>query len=202
VEVEQLGTALAGLAQSGVITGVRLISEGDMSTLHPTELAVVANAVERRKHEFASGRMLLRQLLETADPIPVGPTRAPILPPGVVGSLAHDRSVVVAALGRDHEVKAMGIDVEPDEVLSNEMARVILREDEVGVDAHLAFTLKEAVYKAWSNSGGRMLGHHEVRLVVDDGRFTATVIPDDRRFGGRFTTVAGRHLALVVVVSS
>ena len=129
----------------------------------------------------------------------VGPTRAPALPPGVVGSLAHDRLVAVAAICHDVEVTALGIDVEPTEPLSMDVARLIVRDDEAAIDAHLAFTLKEAAYKAWSNSGGRMLGHHDVRLEIDADRFWATVLPDRRRIEGTFTTACGRHLALVVL---
>ena len=197
VDLDQLARALATLAAPGVVTGARLITATDVQLLHDLEHAKVAHAVPRRQYEFASGRALLRGLLGTADTIPVGPSRAPHLPLGVVGSLAHDREVVVAAVTRDPAVTALGIDVEPAEPLSDDMARVILRDDEARIDAHLAFTLKEAAYKAWSTSGGRMLDHHEVRVSTDGEHFTATVFPDGRQLRGRFATVAGRHLALV-----
>jgi 4'-phosphopantetheinyl transferase EntD len=201
VDVGRIGRGLRGLAPAGVLTGARRIVAADVDVLHDSERRVVANAVAKRRHEFASGRVLLRDLLGMSDEIPVGPTRAPVLPAGAVGSLAHDRAVVVAAISRDPRIAAVGIDVEPDETLPADMARIILRDDEAGIDAHLAFTLKEAAYKAWSNSGGRMLDHHDVRLTVAGDRFTATVLPDGRRLDGRFVTVAGRHLALVVLAA-
>jgi len=197
VDLDRLASALATLAAPGVMTGARLITATDFELLHHVEREKVANAVARRQHEFASGRALLRELLGTTDTIPVGPTRAPHLPDGVVGSLSHDRDVVVAVVSRDPAVTALGVDLEPAEELSSDMARAILREDETGIDAHLAFTLKEAAYKAWSNSGGHMLDHHEVRLGIDGERFTATVLPTGRVLRGRFATVAGRYLALV-----
>ncbi|MBK8333258.1 MAG: hypothetical protein IPL07_12960 [Acidimicrobiaceae bacterium] len=56
-------------------------------------------------------------------------------------------------------VKSLGIDVEPTDPLAAEIGGVILRDDERAMDAHLAFALKEAAYKAWSTGGGRMLDH-------------------------------------------
>ena len=89
------------MASAGVVTGARLIDGADLGLLHGSERSAVANAVAKRQHEFASGRALLRELLGVGDAILVGPTRAPLLPTGWVGSLAHDRAVVVAAVSRD-----------------------------------------------------------------------------------------------------
>jgi 4'-phosphopantetheinyl transferase EntD len=190
--------ALAALAPAGVRTGVRTITAGDVDRLHPVERAVVERVVDVRRHEFATGRVLLRSLLGVDGPIPVGPSRAPVLPDGVVGSLAHDRQLAVAAVTADPRVAALGIDVEGDAPLDAGMARIILRPDEAGLDAHLAFCLKEAAYKAWSTLGGRMLDHHDVRLGLAGNGFTAEL---DARLTvrGRFTRVGARWLALVVV---
>ena len=150
VDPVELAVVLAALAPPGIVTGARLITPDDLGGLRVEERAAVANAVPGRRHEFASGRTLLRELLGTSEAILVGPTRAPRLPAGVVGSLAHDRALVVAAVSHDPTVSALGIDIEPTDLLTSDMARVILRDDERDVDAHLAFTLKEAAYKAWS----------------------------------------------------
>ena len=199
MNIERVAAALAGLAPYGIVTGVRRISVDDVASLHPDEAHVVARAVERRRNEFASGRALLRDLIGSDQPIPVGPTRAPVFPAGVSGSLAHDQHVAIAAISREPGRDAIGVDVEPDDPLADDMARVILRADEAGIDAHLAFTLKEAAYKAWSNAGGRMLGHHDVRVTVDNGTFTATVLDTGQRLVGRHVTVDHRHLALVTM---
>jgi 4'-phosphopantetheinyl transferase EntD len=194
-----LTAALVAMAGPDVRTAARRIEPADLGRLHDSERLAVASAVDRRQWEFASGRVLLRELLGVPDPIPVGPTRAPVLPIGACGSLAHDRQVVVAAVSRAPAVLAIGIDVEPAEPLDSGMARVILRADERGIDAHLAFAAKEAAYKAWSALGGRMLEHHDVRLVATASGFTATVVADDERFDVRVAAVDGRHLALVTV---
>lgn len=199
VHIEGMAAALVSIAPSDVVTGVRAISAHDMGGLDATELAVVAKAVERRRHEFATGRALLRQLMESRQPIAVGRSRAPELPSGWVGSLAHDRAIAVAAVSQSPSVAALGIDVEPDEPLPADIARVVLRPEERRLDAHLAFTLKEAAYKAWSSTGGEILDHHDVRLELDGRRFRAVVIAAQRPIDGVFTTVSGRHLALAVV---
>jgi 4'-phosphopantetheinyl transferase EntD len=190
--------ALAALAPPGVRTGTRAITATDVDRLHPVERAAVERAVDVRRHEFATGRVLLRSLLGLDVPIPVGPSRAPVLPGGFVGSLAHDRAMAVAAVTRDPAIAALGIDVEGDAPLDAGMARIILRPDEAGLDAHLAFCLKEAAYKAWSTLGGRMLDHHDVRLDLADDAFSADL--DGRTsVRGRFIKVGARWLALVVI---
>jgi 4'-phosphopantetheinyl transferase EntD len=178
---------------------VRPITGNDLARLHEVEAAHVARAVPRRQNEFAAGRALLRDLLGREVTIPVAPDRSPVLPSGVVGSLAHDREVVVAALSTEPDIAALGVDVEPATPLELDLAAVILRDDEAGIDAHRAFTMKEAAYKAWSTLGGRMLDHHDVRVRLDGDRFLAEVVADGSVFEGRSALVARRWLALVVV---
>jgi 4'-phosphopantetheinyl transferase EntD len=159
----------------------------------------VAAAAPRRRREFASGRALLRELIGRDVPIPAGSDRAPVLPPDVCGSLAHDKWLAVAAVASRHDVQSIGIDIEPVDPLDDETARAILRDDEAGLDAHLAFTLKEAAYKAWSGLGGGMLEHHDLRVSTVDPRFRAEVVAAETAFEGAFARAAGRWLALVVV---
>jgi len=194
-----LTDGMATLARSGVRLGWRRIDAADVASLRDVERAHVQHAVDVRRQEYASGRALLRELIGRPIAIPSRPNRAVALPAGLRGSLAHDREVVVAAISDDAAVLALGIDVEPATPLTPDVARVILRPDEAGLDAHLAFTLKEAAYKAWSSLGGRLLDHHDVRLTVRERAFTAEVIDDGSAFSGRWTLAGGRWLALVVV---
>jgi 4'-phosphopantetheinyl transferase EntD len=138
-------------------------------------------------------------LLDEDVAIAVAPDRAPVMPPGVRASLAHDRRFAVAALSRADGVRSLGLDIEPVTELSAEMAAVIVRPEEASIDAHLAFTLKEAAYKAWSRLGGRMLEFDEVRLAVGADSFEAEVLHAGVTFAGRFTRAADRWIALVVV---
>lgn len=195
-----LDVAVASLAPPSVLTGSRRIDPADLAQLLGGEAAAVQRAVPSRQAEFATGRVLLRELLGVDVAIPVGGDRAPVLPDGVVGSLAHDHDVAVAAVSRDTALVAIGVDVEPMRPLERGVAALILRPDEHGLDAHLAFVLKEAAYKAWSRSGGRFLDHQDVRLEVgDDGTFTADVVDDGVRLSGRYAAAGDRWVALVVV---
>lgn len=192
---------LQELARPGVRVGVRTI---ESTPMFEVEWAHVCRATERRVHEFGSGRGLLRDLMMRNIPIPVGSDRAPVLPADVRGSLAHDAEIVVAAIADHLVVRSVGIDIEPVETLDDLTARTILRPDE-DLDAHLAFTLKEATYKAWSGLGGRMLDFHEVRLSVTGQAFSAEIMAPARLshglhlFDGLFANAAGRWIALVVV---
>jgi 4'-phosphopantetheinyl transferase EntD len=197
--VERLRVALSAMAPAGVSVGVRRIAAADLAALHPAEAAAIERAVPRRRHEFATGRALLRDLLGEDVTIVPGPDRAPVLPPGVRGSLAHDRTFAVAALTPLASVAALGVDVEPATPLAADVAAIVLRADERGLDAHLAFTLKEAAYKAWSRLGGRILEHHDVALALDGDRFEAHVVADAVTLTGAWRAVGGRFVALVVV---
>jgi 4'-phosphopantetheinyl transferase EntD len=190
---------LRELAPPSTTVGSRWIDESDLERLHPGERSSVAGAVLARRREFAAGRVLLRRLLGTTETIPVGPSRRPVLPVGVQASLAHDDQLVVAVVTRDPSVRALGIDVEPSTVLPDELAALICRPDERVLDAHLAFTLKEAAYKAWSALGGELLEHHDVQLDVGEGCFTATVLRSGLEIGGRFGRAGDRWLALAAV---
>ncbi len=185
------------MAPQGVTVGARTI--GDRS-MFEVERAHVRHATEGRVREFGSGRALLRELMGRDIPIPVGSERAPVLPLDVCGSLAHDAGLVVAAVADRQLVRSIGIDIEPVGPLDELTARTILRHDE-DLDAHLAFTLKEATYKAWSGLGGRMLEFDEVRLSMSGKCFSAEVVPQRQTFDGRFETAADRWIALVVVPS-
>jgi 4'-phosphopantetheinyl transferase EntD len=165
-EIRRIDEALRLLAGGRVMIGARAVDEHDIDLLLPAELAHVARAVPKRRREFATGRALLRALLGTDEAIEVADDRSPRLPLGVVASLAHDAHVAVAAVSTDPAIRAIGIDVEPDDPLSDDMARTILRPEETGLDAHLVFALKEAAYKAWSGLGGDLLDHHDVRVTL------------------------------------
>jgi 4'-phosphopantetheinyl transferase EntD len=145
--------------------------------------------------------VLLRELL--GDPgvdIGVRPDRAPALPAGWVGSLAHDLEVAVAAVApASAGVAAVGVDVEAAGPMETAEAAIVLRDDEDGLDPRLAFTLKEAAYKAWSGLGGRLLDHHDVRLGLEGTAFVATVVGEGRVLAGRYAAAGGRWLALTVV---
>lgn len=187
------------MAPPWVRTGVRAIDPRDEADLWPNERTAIAGAVAGRRAEFATGRALLRLLIGDDAEIPIGIDRRPRLPDGVTASLAHDRDIAVAAVTTRPSCRALGIDIEPATALDEDVARLVCGPKERHLDAHLVFVLKEAVYKAWSSLGGRMLEHSEVSVDVDPSgsHFTAMVASDDVSFTGRYAAVDGRYLALV-----
>jgi 4'-phosphopantetheinyl transferase EntD len=194
-----LETLHSSIVEGIVLVGSAVIDPADEARLHPSEAAIVSTAVAKRRREFASGRALLRSLLDTDAPVTVLTSRAPQLPAGVVASLAHDDEIVIAAVTCDPIVRSLGIDLEPIGAVDHEVADVVRRPEERHLDATFVFVAKEAVYKAWSSQGGRFLRHEDV-VVTDTGNggFTALVVDDQRSFTGRSAAVGGRVVALVV----
>jgi 4'-phosphopantetheinyl transferase EntD len=140
---------------------------------------------------------LLRSLLDDDIAMPMGADRRPVLPVGVRASLAHDGDLVVAVVTRSHCVVALGLDLEPVARLAPSEAALVVRPDESGLDASLAFCLKEAAYKAWSAPGRRVLEHHDIKVAIRGDKFGATVLSGKTEHVGAWTRVSERWLALV-----
>ena len=95
---------------------------------------------------------------------------APTWPIGVVGSLAHDAEIAVAAVAIRREFSSVGIDVEPASALDPDVLDLVATETErmeIQDDLFLGrvlFTIKEAVYKAVFPLDGEFLDHHDVEV--------------------------------------
>ncbi|MGR7028204.1 4'-phosphopantetheinyl transferase family protein [Geodermatophilus sp. URMC 62] len=161
--------------------------------LFPSEEAVVAAAVGRRRQEFATVRSCARRALALLGapvvPLIPGARGAPSWPPGVVGSMTHCEGYRAAAVGRAGQVCALGVDAEPHAPLPRGVLALIAREDErawlrewaeedgsVCWD-RLLFSCKESVYKAWFPLTGLWLDFHNVGVEISprSGTFTAKV---------------------------
>lgn len=167
---------------SDVLLEVRPV--GDVrEALFEEEAALVARAVEKRQREFAAGRVLARELMERMGVAPApllrGEDRVPLWPEPVVGALSHTDQVVMAAVAnRDASaVRALGLDAEPDVPLDEELRPLILTPRETswlleqpaeqrGFLGKLAFSAKEAVYKAQYAFSRTMLDFQEVELLL------------------------------------
>jgi 4'-phosphopantetheinyl transferase EntD len=182
-----LQSAIDALAFPGVVIGHRLISPGDEDALLPEEAPAFASSVVKVRRASGSARIVARQLLKRLGhpecALPRTSGGAPAWPPGVVGSLAHDSRVAVAALGMSRDVGAIGIDVEPAESLPPELLDLVATPQErlrIGDDPYqgrLLFVAKEAVYKAVYPLDQTFLDHHDVQIcfaehkaVVRNGR--------------------------------
>ena len=204
LDIEAITETLRRLAPDGIRVSARLVAENDVRVMWPSEHAAVASASPGRRREFASGRALLRSLIGAEVALPPSPSRRPAVPDGWVATLAHDSRVVVAAVATTSHASALGIDVEPVATIERDVAEVVVRPDDRVPNALVAFVLKEAAYKAWSGTGGRMLEHHDVRIdaAAPDpagADFTATVVPDGVAIRGRYASTAQVWLALAVI---
>jgi 4'-phosphopantetheinyl transferase EntD len=205
-----LGDLVAGLDRPACRSGVAVIADtADVAALHPTEAVAVERAVAGRRAEFVAGRALLRRLLDDGhgEPVvvPAAPDRRPVLPAGVIASLAHDDEFVVAIAERDAPAGVtVGVDLERVGAVGAELAATVLRDDEAGLDPTVAFCAKEAAYKAWSMAGGPLLEHHDVHVTLVGATFTADVDAaldgPAMSLAGRWAVAAGRVLTVAVGV--
>jgi 4'-phosphopantetheinyl transferase EntD len=181
--------------------------------LYPDEEAAVANAVDKRRREFATGRACARAALAELGlpPVPIvpGPGGAPQWPSGVVGSITHCDSYRAAAVALDREFITIGLDAEPHDELPHRVLEVVASTGEQArVTAltaampdvrwdRLLFSAKESVYKAWFPLTGRWLGFEDacVDFCPEDRTFTARVLVDGPEVNGdTLTAFAGRWL--------
>ncbi len=171
-------------------------------TLHAAEADFARQLPVARRATFVAGREALRSALGQLPPLgaplhdfPVlrTPRGAPLLPPGVTGSVSHKRTLALATVAaRSASLQHVGIDLErrPTErdLQSRSIARKILTAREMdyvqqwGEDTLegrervlLHFALKEAVYKAIGPYVERYVRFTEVELELGDGRAQVTL---------------------------
>ena len=101
----------------GLLIGHRIISQGDELALLHEEMASLSFSTIERRRASGAARHVARELMNSmgfADlPILRSTFGAPIWPAGVVGSMAHDNRIAVAAVGLQRDLDAVGIDIEP-----------------------------------------------------------------------------------------
>ena len=146
------------LALPGLLLGYRFISPGDEDALLGEEAASIASPVLSVRRASGAARIVARALLAqlgyASVPVQKAASGEPVWPAGITGSLAHDDSVAVAAVGRQRDIASVGIDVEPAVPLPPDMLELIATPQELRKIAadplrgKLLFAAKEAVYKA------------------------------------------------------
>ncbi|MDP9587690.1 UNVERIFIED_ORG: 4'-phosphopantetheinyl transferase EntD [Shinella zoogloeoides] len=179
-----LSAAMERMAPPGIRLGCRLIREGDEALLLPEEASALRARRPAARRASGAARALARHLLKNegmADAI-IGrsATGAPLWPPGVIGSLAHDDEMAVAAIARAADVPSVGIDVEPADPLPDDIAALVFHDGDAvgGVEPMLSgralFSAKEAVYKAVHPLDGEILGYEHIRVDFARGRAITT----------------------------
>lgn len=208
------------------VVAIEAFDDAEPAPLFPDEQALVAQAVPKRRHEFATGRRCARAALAELGYPPVslltGPDRAPLWPDGVVGSITHTTGYRAAAVARTSQLSSVGIDAEPHQPLPGEVLHLIaspveaqavaaLLEEHPGVRwDRLLFCAKECVYKAWYPLTGRWLDFLEAVVTLDPATSTFRAdLPAKRAeladgrvltgFDGRWVVSADLLLAGVLV---
>ncbi len=217
---------------SGVLpTGVAALAAAEMYS-DPPELAplpeeepLIAKSVAKRRNEFVTVRYCAREALGELGlpPVPIlkGEKGEPCWPDGIVGSLTHCKGFRGAAVGRRADVRSVGIDAEPHDVLpdgvldaiSLPVERVELKDMPDGLHwDRILFCAKEATYKAWFPVTRRWLGFEDAHITfdVDDtgtsGDFESRILIDPAApHGPPLQTLSGRWsvrdgLALTAIV--
>jgi 4'-phosphopantetheinyl transferase EntD len=198
---------------------------GAPDLLTAEEMISVAQAVPRRRLEFAMGRTCARAAMATLgyarSPLPRGQDRMPMWPDGLIGSITHTDTWAAAAVARREEgFSAVGIDLEPANELSTDLWPSICLPGEQatfaaisgmtpGLAAHLVFCMKEAAFKCQFAVSGAMLDFADFAIDADSdaGIFSATFRKNaapfrvGNRLVGRFAVSDG-HIASAVVLTS
>ena len=165
------------------------------AALMPEERAGIEQAADARQIEFSTGRWLARRLLaelgQTPVAIPRNADRTPGWPTGWVGSITHSGALCAAAVAPAARLRGIGLDLEPDEPVKPGLERMVCFGDErAWVDAagqgeagrrvRAVFCAKEAVYKAFHPTTGRVWRFAEVAVAIDlEGTRFEARLPDD-----------------------
>jgi 4'-phosphopantetheinyl transferase EntD len=195
---------LAELFDCRVAAADAVSNEGS-DALYPDELALVVATIPKRRAEFATGRACARRALAGLG-VPAGPLlsdghRAPIWPPGIVGSITHTDGYCAVVVARTEDARGVGLDAERDVPLEPALERTICTpaeqswldaqsQEERGRLVALLFSAKEAFYKCQHPITKVAIELVDVELAVrlDAGRFDVRGI---LRSGVDWSTVRG-----------
>jgi 4'-phosphopantetheinyl transferase EntD len=173
-----LQRAIDALAIPGLLIGYRVISQCDEHALLHDEIESFSFSTIEMRRASGAARRVARQLMNSmgfADlPILRSTFGAPIWPVGVVGSMAHDNRIAVAAVGLRRDLDAVGIDIEPATPLQPDMLDLIATPWERRAIASnllgtkILFVIKEAVYKATYPLEHEFLDFHDIEVDLAD----------------------------------
>ena len=174
-----LAQALQTLRMPGLLLGHRVIMPGDEDALLPAERTGREQATLKVRRQSGAVRIVARELLEELGlpgvELPRLSNGAPKWPAGIVGSLAHDKRVAVAAVMPSTGSSYIGIDIEPAEPLPPGVMEAIStpgeqrQYDPEAVESRVLFCAKEAVYKAFNSKTGQRLGFQDVDIDLASG---------------------------------
>ena len=163
-----LQRAIDAIALPGILVDHRLIADGDELALLPEELVALGSSVLKVRRASGAARIVARKLLsrfgQSPCAIPRGAAGMPLWPHGLVGSLAHDSKVAIAAMAARRDFLSVGIDVEPAEPLNPDLLGMVatprelerIADDPCG--GRLLFSIKDRRFKdAWMESKAQFM---------------------------------------------
>ena len=207
-----VATLLSGVLDPSPLAAAEMYTDPPELAPLPEEEPLIAKSVAKRRNEFVTVRYCARLALGELGlpPVPIlkGDKGEPCWPDGVVGSLTHCEGFRGAAVGRRGEVRSVGIDAEPHDVLPKGVLDAIsLPAERLELQAlpsglhwdRILFCAKEATYKAWYPVTQRWLGFEDAHIVFDvngtgtAGGFESRVLIDPAALSGPpLQTLSGR----------
>ena len=193
----------------GDVVGFETCAPVPESQLHPDEAQLVSGAIEKRRQEFAGGRLCARSALAELGivdfPLLIGERRFPAWPGEVVGSITHTRDYCASVVARRSHYRGIGVDVELRGRLGRKLESQICTDEERGwLDglpdsargeaATVLFCAKEAFYKCQYCVTRAWLGFHDATVKIDGDSFEVVLLepiseldPAGQRHVGRFS---------------
>jgi 4'-phosphopantetheinyl transferase EntD len=222
-----MATLLSGVLPGGAqaLAAAEMYTDPPELVPLPEEEPLIARSVAKRRNEFITVRYCAREALGElgVQPVPIlkGANGEPCWPDGIVGSLTHCEGYRGAAVARYGEVRSVGIDAEPHDVLPKGVLDAIslpgerteMRAKPAGLHwDRILFCAKEATYKAWFPVTRRWLGFEDAHITFDvdgtgtSGAFESRILIDPAAVSGPpLQTLSGRWsvrdgLALTAIV--
>jgi 4'-phosphopantetheinyl transferase EntD len=174
-----LSDRVRGLFPDGAVAA-ELHEPGDPSRLLPAETAcLTGGAVEKRRREFAAGRLCARRAMAEVGihdfALRVGEDRQPLWPDSLVGSITHTAGLCVAVVAPKTSLAAVGVDSEvvgsvvtdiwPTICVPAELAWLdSLPAAERAAAVTLIFSAKEAFYKCQYPVTAEWLNFDDLRV--------------------------------------
>jgi len=169
-----------------------------VGSIFPEEKKIVSQAVSKRRNEFFSGRLaahkVLQELGATPQPLLNDYNGIPIWPERFTGSISHCDQWCGAVAAKTDIVKSLGLDVEPNTPLPDELGSMIISPQEMPFLSQTTLTMvdwkkiifcaKEAFYKCLFPLTGCFLEFREVELLMiqtteTTGIFTGKIVREN-----------------------
>jgi len=174
--------------------------------LSTDESAATQSMVANRLRTYSTGRRAARQCLAQLGihnfSLLAAPSREPIWPDGMVGSLSHTNDDCVAVVAPQHLCRGLGIDVERLVEIGRGEQDLILTPGEKAMLAELTtvdhldcaiFSIKEAVFKSVYPFNHQWIDFQQANVALDIHKgeyavqFAEEVDPVGFKVAGRFT---------------